>query len=138
LSARPFCVPWYYDKYTRLLKNLTTASRKNEIEVLTRYLKSYCRPWWSQIHEVETVRLFTRPALAINTRERDGAGMARLASLLWSKKADAPDPECIHDFVTITVRASRGSSGLDECSTYLALLAETARLYVERIYEKTA
>jgi hypothetical protein len=135
LDVRPYCLPWYYEKFTRFQKNLTSKDHQDELRVLTEYLRDCFRPWLTQIHTVTNVRLFTRLALS-TPAEGSSNGMLRLASLLWSQKPDEPDPAAIHDFVRTTVKAAPDASGDDEASTYLAVLAESANRYVRRTYDK--
>jgi hypothetical protein len=130
IDRRPFCVPWYLDRFANKKDWLGPKGNQDALHLLTDYFETYHVPWWQQIHRHDTVQLFNRSAFGSGA-----VGLEYLANLLWPNDGQRQSLEQIDDFFTDMVRVPRSKSGDRGGPSYLALLAHAADRYIKREYK---
>ena len=135
-DRRPFCIPWYLERFALNRDWLAARSQRETLELVSGYFRTYHFPWWSSIHQQDTVRLFNRDAIPrrSGTEEVD---LSHLANLLWPNAPGHRNRDQFDKFFTDMMRVPKTRGGDSGASAYLALLAHTADRYIEREYKKT-
>lgn len=132
LEAKPWCVPWYNDRFGPGSGSLTSKSSRDQLEALRTYLTLNYFPWWMQVHTVEgsgRVRLFNP---AVWRDGPDNLSTNRLDNLRYPDN-NAHSYDCVDRLFTQMVKAGPKSS--DEGSPpsrYFSILTNAATQLVEQ------
>ncbi len=133
LPRRPYCVPWYWERFASKGESLLTEENQRALQGLEEYFRGFHVPWWEQLHRHDTVRLLNRAALT----EQGEVRLDRLANLLWPDRSGEADPEAIDAFYSAMVEVPGNLGGEGGAGAYLALLAHAADRYIASHYRKT-
>jgi hypothetical protein len=136
LDSQPYCVPWYYDRFTRQKESLTTPGNREALERLTRYFRVHLFPWWDQVLEPENVRLFNKRSIRIDDRNDLRVDLRHLANLLSSDDPSRMTMDAMDRFFTDMVLVPKGMAAGNGVGAYLTLLAQAADRFVDREYVK--
>ncbi len=135
VDRRPYCVPWYLDRFRR--RSLRTEDNAAAIKKLADFFEIYHFPWWSQIVNLENstdVRMFNRTPFRAGQAGKVSIDLARLANLVWPDLSAGAKPDPLDDFFTAMVKVPKEKGGAGGAPDYLAVLAHAGNRYIERVY----
>src|ERR1022692_936985 len=136
IDRRPYCVPWYLERFLRGA-SIRSGDELGKLELLSQFFRTYHFPWWAQVlgpQRVSEVRLFNRFVLRPGEADTVDVDLDHLANILWPNLGDAAKKDPFDDFFTDMVRVPKRKAGQEGVPNYLSLLARAARLYTQREY----
>ncbi len=137
LDGRPFCVPWYLERFASKGDSLLSVTDQSTLRVLSNYFATYHFTWWHQIHDLDIVRLFNRQAIRLPENVTDHSAevdLTRLANALWPDRSDRTSLDSMDRFFTDMVLARKDRGGGKGAAAYLSLLARSAERFIDREY----
>lgn len=140
LDKRPFCVPWYLDRFAGKGDCLTKPEALQDLADFDGFFLRRHLPWWKQILSVEPerVRLLNRGALQLENAV-EPVDLTKLGHLDFPSDFNVR-PVGSRDFVDSffgdMVEVSKSAPGQRGASCYVSLLAFAAERFYKREYLK--
>jgi hypothetical protein len=133
LYSRPWCVPWYYKRFTKKGDDFSRQDNRDDVELLTAFFATHHLPWWSEIASGQNVQLLNRTVFA------DAAGnsvhLDRLHNMYGQDRPNERSLNAIDDYVTCMEDVPPKLGGTRGGAAYLSLLGHASDLYLERAYK---
>ncbi|MBU1949706.1 MAG: hypothetical protein KJ970_00025 [Candidatus Eisenbacteria bacterium] len=135
LDDRPYCIPWYLDKFALKKDWLTDSKNRADLNKYESYLKSFYFPWWIDLHRERETKLLRRDTFMEGPSDeaRRNLRLGYLADLFYDNRGAEKDPYAIDRFFDAMVKVSskKGAGFQDGVGAYVSLLLRAAQRYID-------
>ncbi|MGA2184684.1 MAG: hypothetical protein ABSH47_16815 [Bryobacteraceae bacterium] len=137
IDQRPFCVPWYLDRFALREERLTEPENRTQLTAFSDFLSKYHFPWWRQMlaSDPDRVRLFNRAAFMPRDDGGSEISLDRLANLDWPDRDSRATLDSMDRFFSNTVVAAKTTGGQGAAASYVAVLGAAADRFISREYQ---